>query len=142
MATEKRCIFCRIVEGDAPCDRVHEDELTLTFMDLFPVGEGHVLVVPKRHFENIFEADDASLLAVMANSRRVARALKAALGPDGIGVHQLNGAAAGQTVFHYHMHLIPRNEGDPVLLHGRVEGDPMALKTTAARIRAALDDIA
>ncbi|MCP5060823.1 MAG: HIT family protein [bacterium] len=142
MSAATSCIFCRIVEGDAPCDRVHEDELTLTFMDLFPVGEGHVLVVPKRHFENIFEADETSLLAVMANSRRIAHALKAALAPDGIGVHQLNGAAAGQTVFHYHMHLIPRNTGDPVALHGRTEGDPVELKATAARIRAALEGIA
>ncbi|MBW2395850.1 MAG: HIT family protein [Deltaproteobacteria bacterium] len=142
MATPKPCIFCRIIAGDAPCDLVHEDELTVAFMDLFPVREGHLLVVPKRHCENIFEADEASLLAVMANSRRLAQALKAAIAPDGIGVHQLNGAAAGQTVFHYHMHLIPRNQGDPPVLHGRVEGEPEALKTMATRIRTALDDIA
>ena len=132
------CIFCRIVRGDAPCDPVHEDEHTLTFMDLFPVAEGHTLIVPKRHYPNLLEADEKSLLAVSANSRRLALAIRQALGPDGIGVHQLNGAAAGQTVFHYHMHLIPRNDGDPVTLHGRKQGDPEAMRATAAKIRKAL----
>lgn len=142
MATTESCIFCRIVAGDAPCQRVHEDELTLTFMDLFPVGAGHLLVVPKRHYENILEADEASLLAVMVNSRRLAHALKAALAPDGIGIHQLNGAAAGQTVFHYHMHLIPRNTGDPLTLHGRKQAEEEVLEAMAERIRAALGDVA
>ncbi|MCP3985079.1 MAG: HIT family protein [bacterium] len=139
MATTEPCIFCRIVAGDAPCDRVYEDELTLAFMDLFPVGEGHLLVIPKQHHQDIFEADEASLLAVMAISRRIAHALKTALEPDGIGVHQLNGAAAGQTVFHYHMHLIPRNQGDPIALHGRKRGEPAEMEAIAARIRAVLD---
>ncbi len=132
------CIFCRIVRGEAPCDPVHEDEHTLTFMDLFPVGEGHTLIVPKRHYPNLLEADETSLLAVSANSRRLALAIRRALGPDGIGVHQLNGAAAGQTVFHYHMHLIPRNDGDPVTLHGLIRGVPEAMRETATKIREAL----
>ncbi len=132
------CIFCAIVAGEASCHRVHEDELTLSFMDLFPVGEGHVLVIPKRHAQDLLEADEESLLAVMANARKLAHALKAALAPDGIGIHQLNGAAAGQTVFHYHMHLIPRNQGDPIALHGRRKADPGELEAIAHRIRAAL----
>ncbi len=133
------CIFCRIVAGDAPAHRVHEDERTLTFMDLFPVGEGHLLVVPKKHGENLFEVEVEDLLAVMEVSKRMAHALRRALAPDGIGVHQLNGAAAGQTVFHYHMHLIPRNQGDPIALHGRTEGDPARLAELAVLISRALE---
>jgi histidine triad (HIT) family protein len=134
------CIFCRIVAGEAPCHRVYEDDTVLAFMDIAPVGDGHLLVVPKRHYENLLEADETSMLAVMAASRRLAHALRRALAPDGIGVHQLNGAAAGQTVFHYHMHLIPRKHGDPIAVHGRTPGDPKRLaqnaRTIAAELRA------
>ncbi len=77
---------------------------------------------------------------MIARSQRVGEAIRAVLAPDGIGVHQLNGAAAGQTVFHYHMHLIPRNQGDALALHGRKPGDPDALAALAERLRAALSD--
>jgi histidine triad (HIT) family protein len=107
-------------------------------MDIAPVGDGHLLVIPKRHYESLLEADEASMLAVMAVSRRLAHALKRALSPDGIGVHQLNGAAAGQTVFHYHMHLIPRWQGQAFQLHSRVRGNPDELRATAARIKSAV----
>jgi len=126
------------VAGTASAHQVYEDEHVLAFMDIQPVGDGHLLVVPKLHYENLLEADPASLLAVMSVSRRLAIALKRALSPDGIGVFQLNGAAAGQTVFHYHMHLIPRNHGDPIAFHGRKAGDPARLAENARRITAAL----
>jgi histidine triad (HIT) family protein len=132
------CVFCRIIGGDAPAERVYDDERVIAVMDIQPVGDGHLLVVPKRHFENLLEADEASLHAVISVSRRLAIALKRALSPDGIAVHQLNGAAAGQTVFHYHMHLIPRNHGDPIVFHGRKAGDPARLAENARRITAAL----
>jgi histidine triad (HIT) family protein len=132
------CIFCRIVAGEAPCFKVHEDDLTLTFMDLYPVGQGHTLIVPRVHHESLFEMEEAPLLRVMMHSRRLARAIRKALGPDGIGVHQLNGAAAGQTVFHYHMHLIPRWHGDPIALHGRRQAEGPELAEVAAKIAAAL----
>jgi histidine triad (HIT) family protein len=136
------CTFCRIVAGDAAAQRAHEDELTVTFMDLFPVSRGHLLIVPKRHFDDILGADEASLARVIANSRRIALALKRALRPDGIGVHQLNGAAAGQTVFHYHMHLIPRRTGDPLGFHGRQRAEESELAAVAAEIVRALAEIA
>jgi len=136
------CVFCRIVAGDAPCHRVFEDERVLAFMDIQPVGDGHLLIVPKRHFESLLEADDASLAAVAQLSRRLALALARTHGPDGIAVHQLNGAAAGQTVFHYHMHLIPRNHGDPIVFHGRRAGDPARLAENARKIATALREIA
>jgi histidine triad (HIT) family protein len=132
------CIFCKIIAGTAPAARVHEDDLTVSFMDLFPASRGHLLVVPKRHFGDILGADEASLVRVIANCRRIAHALKRALEPDGIGVHQLNGAAAGQTVFHYHMHLIPRRMGDPIGFHGRRQASETELAEVAAMIQEAL----
>ena len=135
---EADCIFCRIVAGEAPAHRIYEDERLLAFMDLFPVGKGHLLIIPKQHGENLFEVEEEDLTGVIRLSKRIAEAQREALGPDGIGVYQLNGAAAGQTVFHYHMHLIPRNHGDPLSLHGRVQGDDQELADVAAQLRKAL----
>ena len=132
------CSFCGIVSGALPCFKVCEDERTLVFLDLFPVAEGHSLIIPKRHATDLFEMDSETLAAVSAASLRVAAAIRATLAPDGLGVFQLNGAAAGQTVFHYHMHLLPRNAGAPFALHSRVRGDDDALRRTAARLSGAL----
>lgn len=128
------CIFCQIVEGSAPCHRVQEDELTLAFMDIFPLAPGHVLVIPKEHAENLFEIEEVSLLAVTRMTQRVAHALRAELEPDGIMMMQLNGAAAGQTVFHHHAHLIPRDEGSALAFHPRVRGGDAELASLAHRI--------
>ncbi len=132
------CIFCRIVEGRAPAHRVFEDERTLVFMDIFPVTEGHTLIIPKAHCTNLLDADEADLQAVARYSRVVAHAIREVIAPDGIGVFQLNGAAAGQTVFHYHMHLIPRMQGGTLRLQTRVRGDPDRLADTARRLAAAI----
>lgn len=133
------CIFCRIVRGDASSHRVCEDERTLAFMDIFPVADGHTLVIPKAHCSNLLDAEAGDLAAVVARSRDVARAIREVLTPDGIGVFQLNGAAAGQTVFHYHMHLIPRKQGDALQVHSRTPGDPERLAETARRLAAAIE---
>jgi histidine triad (HIT) family protein len=132
------CIFCRIVAGSAPSFSLDEDATTISFLDLFPVAQGHTLVVTKAHFENLFEATPEALAGVVAASRRVAHAIRETIAPDGLGVFQLNGAAAGQTVFHYHMHLVPRWQGQGFQLHSRVRGDPDELRGTAAKIRAAV----
>ena len=137
--TPQDCIFCKIVSGEAPAHRVFEDERTLVFMDIFPVADGHTLVIPKTHCANLLEADAGDLGSVVVQSRRVARAIHAVLEPHGIAVFQLNGAAAGQTVFHYHMHLIPRMRGDRLQVHSRTPGDPDRLAETAKRLAAALD---
>jgi histidine triad (HIT) family protein len=134
------CIFCKIVRGETSSFQVHEDELTLVFMDLFPVTDGHTLVITKDHFANIFEASEKVLSAVSATSLRVARAIRKALEPDGLGVFQLNGQAAGQSVFHYHVHLIPRSTGEELKLHGRKRGDPLRLQKTSEAIALALSD--
>jgi len=130
MASES-CIFCKIVRGEAPAAMVFEDEHTLAFMDIFPVTDGHTLVVTREHAENVFEASREVLEAVAATAKRVAHALRDTLAPEGLMVFQLNGAAAGQTVFHYHMHLMPRAAGEPLLLHTRVPGDPQRLASLA-----------
>lgn len=137
---EPDCIFCRIVAGDAPSAKVHEDDATLTFLDIFPVSPGHTLVITKDHFANVFEATPDALAAVMNRAHATAQAIRRALKPDGLAVVQLNGAAAGQTVFHYHMHLIPRREGEPFTLHGRARADDAELGRTAGAIAAALDE--
>jgi histidine triad (HIT) family protein len=138
MTADPSCIFCRIVAGELPCHRVYEDAHTLVFMDIFPVADGHTLVITKQHAATIFEADEAALTAVAATARRVAHAIRAALAPDGLMVFQLNGAAAMQTVFHYHMHLLPRRTGEALALHTRVPGDPARLAEVAARLAEAL----
>jgi histidine triad (HIT) family protein len=139
MKQQHDCIFCRIVRGEVPCFKVCEDDQTLTFMDIFPVAEGHTLVITKEHFSDIFEVDGETLAAVAATSLRVAQAIRRALNPDGLGVFQLNGSAAGQSVFHYHMHLLPRNTGEAFALHSRNRGDDEKLRATADRLAAALD---
>lgn len=132
------CIFCKIVHGEAPAFTVCQDEHTLVFMDINPVTDGHTLVVTKPHFTNLFETTDEVMRAVAATSRRVALALQAVLKPDGLMVFQLNGLAAGQTVFHYHMHLMPRADNEPLTLHTRVPGDPQRLRHLADALAAAL----
>ena len=138
MPSAPDCLFCKIVRGELPCHEIYRDERTLVFLDIFPVAEGHTLVIPRDHHESMFETDAESLQAIAALSKRVAHALREVLEPDGLMVFQLNGAAAGQTVFHYHMHLLPRAEGQPLALHTRVPGDPARLAELATKIAAAL----
>jgi len=128
------CIFCRIVRKEAPAYVVSEDERTLVFMDIFPVADGHTLIIPKAHCDDLFGADPEDLRAIIDRSREVAHAIRSVLAPDGLGVFQLNGAAAGQTVFHYHMHLIPRNRGATLALHSRTPGDPARMAEIAQQL--------
>ena len=132
------CIFCKIVAGTAPSAKVYEDQHTLAFMDLMPVSRGHTLVIPKEHSENLYEIDNPTLAAVAATSHLLAPAIRRAFEPDGLRIFQLNGAAAGQTVFHYHMHLLPKfaNEEDRFLK--RVAASEDELQKVADAITAAL----
>jgi len=132
--TAAGCIFCKIVAGEAPAARVTEDERTIVFMDLLPASEGHALVVTREHFENVHEASPEAMAAVGAMTKRVADAVKAAWAPDGVSVYQANGKAAGQTVFHYHMHVIPRAQGSALFPGGRGQAAPDTLAEHAARI--------
>jgi histidine triad (HIT) family protein len=128
------CIFCQIVAGQAPAHRVAEDDLAVAFCDIFPVAAGHTLVIPRQHAANVFEIDEEPMRATAALARRVSHALRDALAPEGLAVYQANGAAAGQTVWHYHVHLIPRNEGEPLAFHGRTRADDAELVAMAKRI--------
>ena len=112
-------IFAKIVRGEAPAAKVYEDHDTLAFMDVFPQGPGHVLVVHKRsHARNLTDAEPAELAAVITTVQRMVLAVRAAMKPDGVFVAQFNGAAAGQTIFHLHFHVIPRWNGVPLGRHG------------------------
>ena len=130
------CIFCRIIAGQIPSTRVFEDEHTLAFMDLGQVNPGHVLIAVKKHAANLFELDDVQAAAVARASTRVARAIRDAFKPEGLSVYQATGKAAGQTVFHYHVHLLPRHEADGMELTWPVKNPPREiLEGYAERIR-------
>ena len=106
------CVFCRIRDGQIPSTRVYEDERTLDFMDINPLNEGHTLVIPPAHAATLFEVDEADLRAAIATAKRVATALRTALHADGLNMLQAIGAAAFQSVPHFHLHLIPRCTDD------------------------------
>jgi histidine triad (HIT) family protein len=133
------CVFCKLVAGAIPASRVHEDQHTLAFMDLGQVNPGHVLVAVKRHAENLYALEEAQAAAVARSCLRVARAIRSAFAPPGLSVYQANGKPAGQTVFHYHVHLVPRLEGDGMALAWPVKNPPREkLEEYAGRLRAAL----
>jgi len=130
------CVFCKIVEGQIPSSKVHEDGLTLAFMDVGQVNPGHVLVAVKPHVENIYGLDDALAAAVFQTAARVARAVKKAYTPEGVTLYQANGRAAGQTVFHFHLHLVPRYATDGMHLIWPARNPPREqLEADAAKIR-------
>lgn len=106
------CVFCKIAAGELPAHTLYEDERVLAFLDIQPGCQGHSLVIPKAHAESFFALEDADRDAVFAAARRVAEALVAETGAEGLNLHQSNGAAAGQVVFHFHLHLLPRRRGD------------------------------
>lgn len=107
------CIFCKIIKGDIPSSKVYEDENVLAFLDLSQVTKGHTLVIPKNHEKNIYELSEESAAAVFTAVPKIANAIKAAYNPIGMNMLNNNGAEAGQSVFHYHVHLLPRyGQGD------------------------------
>ena len=135
------CIFCKIVQGEIPSFKVYEDDNVLAFEDINPVSEGHTLVIPKNHAENLFEISSQDLAAVQVASQKVAKAMKQALNPIGIAALQLNGRGVDQMVMHYHLHLVPRAGDAPPLPMTQWElkpGDMAAIKQTAEKIAAAM----
>ena len=134
------CIFCDIVCGQAPARVVHEDERTLAFLDIFPITRGHTLVVPKAHARDLLDADPEDVVAVARTAQLVARALDDAVDPDGLNLLQTNGAAAMQTVFHLHVHVLPRWADDSLrVTFDRKPGNPDDLELVAEELRDALD---
>jgi histidine triad (HIT) family protein len=133
------CVFCRIRDGQIPSVKIYEDGATLAFMDINPLNTGHCLVVTKRHAATIWDAEVSDLQAAIATAKKVATALRATVKPDGLNMLQANGAAAFQSVAHYHLHLIPRWAGDGKGFDWKlVPGDRAQIAATGERLRAAL----
>ena len=130
------CVFCKIVAGQIPSTRVYEDDDVLAFMDIGQVNPGHVLVAAKRHAPDVYALEDAQAAAIARAQVRIARAIRDAFQPAGLSVYQANGKPAGQTVFHYHVHLVPRQDGDGMHLTWPVKNPPREhLEECAGRIR-------
>ncbi len=133
------CVFCKIRDGQIPSLRVYEDERTLCIMDINPLNAGHCLVLTKAHAPTIWDAEVADLQAAIVTAQRVAVALRAAVQPDGLNVLQANGAAAFQSVFHYHLHLIPRWSNDGKGFDWKpVPGDREHIMKVGEKLRTAL----
>lgn len=135
-----QCIFCRLVAGDIPSARVYEDSQTIAFMDLGQVNPGHVLVAVKRHAATLFDLTAEEAGAAMQTARRVAMAVREAFDPPGLTLLQANGREGDQTVFHFHMHVVPRHGNDGIALSWpRKEPPTEVLEAYAQRLRAVMD---
>jgi histidine triad (HIT) family protein len=133
--TSDDCIFCKIIAGELPARIVRRDERTVAFMDIAPATYGHTLVVPRNHSRNLLEIEPEDLTAVALASQQVAIRAQERLGAAGINLINSCGAAAWQTVFHFHMHVIPRYEDDPLKLPWvPAQGDPDEIATAAAQL--------
>jgi len=138
MSYDPSNIFGKILRGEMPCHKVYEDETALVMLDIFPQSRGHALIIPKAPSRNLLDADPAALSAVMPVVQRVARAVTAATSADGIRLIQFNEAAAGQTVFHLHFHVIPVFEDVALGAHASGRADDVELATLAGEIAALL----
>jgi histidine triad (HIT) family protein len=135
------CIFCAIVEGRAPAEIVYEDETTLAFMDINPANRGHTLIIPRQHAMDLSDIGQEAAAAVMRTAVHVAGAIRECLSPDGLNLFHASGRAAFQSVFHFHVHIVPRWWGDALMLPWRpTRGDPSAIRSVAAQIREHLQE--
>jgi len=135
---DTNCLFCKIIAGEIPAEKVYEDADTLAFLDIRPVNPGHTLVIPKEHYENVFDAPEAVWTKVAQSVKKVAHAIQEGLPVGDLNIAMNNGAHAGQVVFHAHVHIMPRHEGDGFeLWHGTAYQDGQA-KVVAEKIRKAL----
>ena len=132
-------IFAKILRGEIPSHRVYEDDAVVAFMDVMPQGPGHTLVVPKAPSRNLLDADPVTLGPLFTTVQKVARAVKKAFGSDGVTILQFNEPASGQTVYHLHVHVIPRFEGIALKPHTGQMEKPEVLTENAAKIRAVLN---
>lgn len=137
-----QCIFCRIVAGEIPAAQVYEDELTIAFMDIGQVNPGHVLVATKRHAATLFDITPDEAAAVARTAQRVAHAVKATFDPPGLTLLQANGREGDQTVFHFHMHVVPRHGGDGIALSWpRKDPEGEVLRGYAEQLRGAMQRV-
>ena len=130
------CIFCKIIAGEIPSFKIYEDDETFAFMDINPANEGHALVIPKEHSADVHAISDAAISATATTAKKIAAAIEKTLSPGGINLVQANGPAAAQSVFHFHMHILPRQMDDELKLNwGLNPGDMEAIGELAGRIR-------
>ena len=133
------CIFCKLSNGDIPTNALYEDDVVKVIFDLNPASKGHVLILPKNHYKDICEADEEVMAKILPLAAKLGKAMKSQLGASGFNVVQNNGTSAGQTVFHLHVHVIPRYEGGPDMVNwkpGKPEQEELA--QTAGALKAGL----
>jgi histidine triad (HIT) family protein len=136
VSSDPDCLFCKIVAGELPATFVDEDERTVTFMDINPATRGHALVVPRAHAQDLLGIERDDLEAAIVSAQRLARKMRSSLGADGVNLLNSCGRAAWQTVFHFHIHVIPRYSGDPLRLPWTpAEGDPEEIAAAAEVLR-------
>lgn len=137
--TDSACVFCKIVAGQIPCFKLHEDADTLAFLDINPANEGHALSIAKGHWPTLHDIPVEALAKVAATAKKVAAAVQKLLAPDGINLLQANGPGAAQSVPHFHMHIMPRKLGDNLAINWKLTpGDMIKLKQLRARLLAAM----
>ncbi len=136
MSASQDCIFCKIIAGEIPSFKLYEDDATFAFMDINPANDGHALVVPKDHAKDVHAVSDGSISRTVITAKKIAAAIEKTVSPGGINLVQSNGPAAGQSVFHFHMHVLPRREGDDLKLNwGLKPGDMDAIGKLAEKIK-------
>ena len=133
------CVFCKLSNGDIPTNALYEDDVVKVIFDLNPASKGHVLILPKNHYKDLCEADEAVMAKILPLAAKLGTSMKSQLGASGFNVVQNNGTSAGQTVFHLHVHVIPRYEGGPDMVNwapGKPEQEELA--QTAETLKAGL----
>lgn len=138
MAYDENNVFAKMLRGEIPCHKLYEDEDTLAFLDIMPRSVGHTLVITKEKSRDLFDISPQALAKLMAVVQTLAPKIQKAVGADGVLIQQFNGAAAGQTVFHLHVHIVPRKEDEPLKPHAGTMEDQAQLAATAEKIRAKL----
>ncbi|MGI8853036.1 MAG: HIT family protein [Methyloceanibacter sp.] len=138
MAYDENNVFAKVLRGEIPCHKIYEDNDTLAFLDIMPRSDGHALVITKEKARDLYDISPAGLAKLMAVVQTLAPKIKQAMGADGVLIAQFNGAAAGQTVFHLHVHIIPRKEGESLRPEGARMEDQAKLAAVSEKIRAKL----
>ena len=138
MAYDENNVFAKMLRGEIPCHKIYEDEDTLAFLDIMPRTQGHALVITKEKARDLFDVSPAALAKLMAVVQKLAPKIQQAMGAEGVLIQQFNGAAAGQTVFHLHVHILPRKEGETLKPHAGKMEDQAKLAATAEQIRKVL----
>jgi len=135
MAYDESNVFAKMLRGEIPCHKIYEDADTLAFLDIMPRSDGHALVITKEKARDLFDISPAALARLMTVVQKLAPVIQEATGAEGVLIQQFNGAAAGQTVFHLHVHIIPRKDGEALKPHAGKMADQVALAATAEKIR-------